>query len=250
MRTEGDIAMEEKRKLKLNKLTLQVIAMTAMLIDHIGSILLPGVLALRVIGRLAFPIFAFFVAEGCEKTKNLPRYIRRMALFAVLSEVPFDFAHGSWWNPHSQNVLWTFLIAMLCIYAIKKFRSLCQRQADVILISAIIALAGFFSAMFLQTDYAGFGVWAVLIFWVCRDRSWRYSGELLGQGIVCYNTTAIHFLKTGEIMIPLQGFALFALPLIWLYDGEQGPHNRTIQYACYAFYPVHLILLGTAARLI
>ncbi len=240
--------MEEKRKIGLNKLTLQIIAMTTMLIDHIGSYLLPEVLFLRIIGRLAFPIFAFFVAEGCEKTRDLPRYIRRMAIFAVVSEVPFDFAHGSWWRPGSQNVLWTFLIAMVCICAIRKIRSVCQKRAIVIAAAAAIAAAGFFLGILLHSDYEGYGVWTVLVFWFCRERSWRRSGEFIGQSAIHFNTSAIHLLKTGELLIPVQGFAIFALPLLWLYRGEQGPHNKVIQYACYAFYPTHLLILSLLAR--
>ena len=239
--------MPKKAKITLNKLTLQIIAMVTMLIDHIGMILLTDRLFLRVIGRLAFPIFAFFVAEGCEKTRDLPRYIRRMALFAVLTEIPFDFAHGALWLPEKQNVLWTFLIAMLCIYVLKKIRSRQGATVGVVL-SLLTVAAGFALGELLQAEYGGFGVLSVLVFWGCRDQTWRHSGELFGQGAIYFRTTAIHLLKTGEAVMPIQGLAVFALPLLWLYDGEQGPHSKGIQYACYAFYPVHLLILGLLAH--
>ena len=67
---------------------LKGIAAALMLTDHVGAILLPEVLALRCVGRLAFPIFAFFIAEGYAHTRNFGRYIRRLAILAVLSELP------------------------------------------------------------------------------------------------------------------------------------------------------------------
>ena len=238
--------VQEKQEIRLNKLTLQIIAMVTMLIDHMGIVFFPELPLLRIIGRLAFPIFAFFIAEGCERTHHFPRYICRMALFAVLSEVPYDLVHGGWWVPEEQNVLWTFLLAMLCIYVWKKLSA--RRETAVgIALSVLSAVAAFVLGEILHTDYGGFGVLVVLLFWICRDQPWRHSGELLGQGLIYFRLTAIELVETGDLVMPLQGFAVFAMPFLWLYDGTQGPHNKVIQYVCYAFYPVHLAVIGILA---
>ena len=235
--------VQEKQKITLNKLTLQIIAMATMLIDHIGAFLLGNLFVMRLIGRLAFPIFAFFIAEGCEKTRHFLRYIGRVALFAVLSEIPFDLAHGTWWDTDNQNVLWTFLLAMLCIYVWKKL-DVRRETVGGIFLSVLSAVAAFALGELLHTDYGGYGVLIVLLFWVCRGQPWRRCGEFLGQAAVYWRASVIGLLKTGELIIPLQGFALLAAPLLWLYNGEQGKHTKAIQYICYAFYPVHLTVIG------
>ena len=99
--------------------TLRCVAAGTMFIDHIGVALFPGVLWLRCVGRLAFPIFAFFLAEGFRLTHSRKRYLQRLVLFALLAELPFDRMTGKQWVDWSgQNVLWTLalgLCAMACV---------------------------------------------------------------------------------------------------------------------------------------
>ena len=109
--------------------TLKLIAAALMLTDHVGSILLPEVLALRCIGRLAFPLFAFFIAEGYARTRNFWKYLLRMAVFAVIAEVPFDLTGGSVWDPDRQNVLLTFCIALLALRGLDRAAAMGRRRA-------------------------------------------------------------------------------------------------------------------------
>ena len=93
--------------------TLRCVAAGTMFIDHIGVALFPGVLWLRCVGRLAFPIFAFFLAEGFRLTHSRKRYLQRLVLFALLAELPFDRMTGKQWVDWSgQNVLWTLALGM------------------------------------------------------------------------------------------------------------------------------------------
>ena len=225
----------EKRK-GLNKLTLQIIAMATMLIDHIGVALVPVPL-LRYIGRLAFPIFAYFIAEGFARTGSFKKYLLRMALFAVISEIPFNLVAGGtlFYFPH-QNVMFTFCIALLCLLWLDKLR---QRHEGTLLWAVdvvLVCLVGYAAGYLLHVDYGGRGILLVIGFSLCRELSgyYRYGGELL-----CMALFAI-----------VKPQALLSLPLIWLYDGEQGPHNKVIQYACYAFYPAHLLIIGLIAQMI
>ena len=101
--------MTEKRA-GLSAMTLKYIAMATMLVDHMGYVLFPWILWLRCVGRIAFPIFAFQIAEGCIRTHDRRRYALRLLLFAVLTEVPFDLAfNGQVLYLGYQNVLWTLL---------------------------------------------------------------------------------------------------------------------------------------------
>lgn len=102
---------------------LHIIAMTCMLSDHMWATLFPYVDILTCIGRVAFPIFAFMIVEGFYHTSNFRRYLCRMLIFAVISEVPFDLVSGgTMLYLFHQNVLWTFLIGLLLIALIDKVR--------------------------------------------------------------------------------------------------------------------------------
>lgn len=225
----------EKKK-RLNKLTLQIFAMAVMTVDHVGAALLPEVLILRCIGRLAFPIFAWFIAEGYAHTHSFKSYFLRMAIFALLSEIPFDFMNlGRIWVGYMQNVLWTFCIALLCLRWLDKLR---QRHGRTLLWAADMALVsamGFAAGELLCTDYGGWGVLLVIGFFLCRERKNRPLAELVCMAAFCLCFGGIEF------------FALLSLPLLWLYNGKPGRQSRAVQYVCYAFYPAHLLLLGLIA---
>ena len=102
--------------------TLKLIAAALMLIDHVGAILLPETVILRCIGRLAFPIFAFFIAEGYAHTRSFGRYLLRMAIWAAVSEIPFNLEFGHFFVPGRQNVLWTFCLALLTLRGLDRLR--------------------------------------------------------------------------------------------------------------------------------
>ena len=105
-----------------------------------------------------------------------------------------------------------------------------------------------------MVDYFGYGIWMVLLFYLFRGRSWWC---LLGQlvGLYWINAVLIGGLSVPvqifghEIFIVQQSMACLALVPIWLYKGKQGSHNKIIQTAFYAFYPVHMLILSLAALL-
>ena len=102
---------------------LHIIAMTFMLMDHLWATLLPAQDWLTCVGRLAFPIFAFMAVEGYFHTHSFKKYILRLLLFAVLSEIPFDLMYGgTWFYPFHQNVIWTLLIGLAGIHLMEKAR--------------------------------------------------------------------------------------------------------------------------------
>ena len=119
---------------------LHIIAMTLMLMDHLWATLLPAKEWLTCAGRVAFPIFAFMAVEGYFHTRNFKKYMLRMLLFAVLSEVPFDLMYGgTWFYPVHQNVLWTFLFGLLGIHLMEQVRKKGKIWAD-LLVSVIVVV--------------------------------------------------------------------------------------------------------------
>ena len=185
-----------KTKGCLDSLTLKLLAMALMLCDHLWATVLPGVMWLTAVGRIAFPIFAFQVAEGFQRTHDRKKYLLRMLVFALISEIPFNYLYySSPVFPFHQNVMFTFFIALLLMLGLEKVRS------------------------------KGTG----LAFLNCK---------LLG------GMTIPLTLGSWTLEFPEQGLALLALIPIWLYNGRQGAHNKAIQYACYAFYPAHMLILA------
>ncbi len=232
---------------------LKWIAVLTMLIDHIGASSLLYLLhgtkegslyriydILRDIGRIAFPIYIFLLIEGIEHTRSKAKYLLRLGIFALLSEVPFDLAFFRkpfhWEN---QNVFFTLLIGMLVICAIKSFekeldtlrkgagKNMSPRTFGIyrfILYTMLIVL-GCCVAALLCTDYSFVGVLAICVAYLFR------RNPLEAAALCCL---------TLLLSSPREFFALGSLIPISLYNGKRG---RQPKYFFYAFYPVHLFLL-------
>lgn len=235
-----------KNRLDLSAFDLKLLAMAAMLADHIGYLFFPQALWMRCVGRLAFPIFAFQVVEGWYRTHDRRRYFLRLALCGLLSEIPFDLAIGGQLiDPGYQNVLWTFCIVAAALWAMEALRRL---QIPLPLAALCAGAAGYLLGEALQSDYFGPGVLTVLVFALCRGRSGGRIGELAAMVIVNGRLLPSASMIVWGMELPVQLLAAAALPLIWLYRGRQGPHSPVLQGIWYAFYPAHLLLLWWLAR--
>ena len=236
------------KRFDLSSAALHIIAMTLMLMDHLWATLLPAQDWLTCLGRIAFPIFAFMAVEGYFHTRNFKKYALRMLLFAVISEIPFDLMYGgTWFYPVHQNVIWTLLLGLLGIRLMEAVRKK-QKLWLYIVVCVLIVAAGLAVGTLGMVDYYGAGILTVFVFYFFRGRKWWC---ILGQLAALYY---INVQILGGLMYPItlfgmdfeicqQGLALFALLPIWLYRGRQGYHSKPFQYVCYAFYPVHMLIL-------
>lgn len=218
---------------------LKGIAAALMLTDHVGAILLPEVPVLRCVGRLAFPIFAFFIAEGYAHTRNFGRYFRRLAILAVVSEIPFNLENGAVFDLTRQNVLFTFCLALLTLRGLEALGR--ERGFGHWAGCGLVLAAGFAAGELLRTDYGGWGVVTVALLQLCRDGKYAKLWLLLAMA-------AVNGLGMGSLTMPVFGgempiqiFAVAALPVIWLYNGQAGP--KGLRRAFYVFYPAHLLVL-------
>ena len=236
-----------KRWPELTSFGLHLLAMGLMLCDHICLALMPDRLWMTCVGRLAFPIFAFLVTEGFVRTRSRARYARRLLIFALISEVPFDLlAAGRPVYPLRQNVLWTFLIALGCMQLLEWAKA-DPRPAARLVVSAGAVLGGFLAGTAFMVDYFGPGVWTVLVFYFFRGDGWRQRlGQLLCLLPLNGCLRAGQTVLLGGLALPIQAFAVLALPFIWLYRGRQGPHGRAVRWLFYGFYPAHLLVLAAA----
>lgn len=201
--------------------TLKLIAILLMLIDHIGVVLFPDCILLRIIGRSAFPIFCFLLVEGFLHTRNKWHYAIRLALFAILSQIPFSLVvHNTPFCFSYLNVFFTLLIGFLVLIGIEKVDG--QN-----LPSILIFILGCIISVVLNTDYSAIGIATILIFF-----TYAKSQKFL--------TLTLLLLFINSLGGNIQLFAILSLIPIALYNHQRG---LKLKYVFYIFYPLHLLIL-------
>lgn len=240
----------KKTRCGLDSTALRLLAILFMVLDHLWATVVPGNLWLTCVGRLAFPIFAFQLCEGYRHTSDYRRYRRRLLVFALLSEIPFNlFYAGSVIFPFHQNVLFTLLLGLLAI-----------RQADMLRreegikkksLRCLALLLIFAGGAVLFPDYGLMGVMTVLCFFVFRDHRLFQLAAMAVLNIFAFKGQTIP-VSLGALAFdfPIQGFALLALPLIWLYNGEKGRGGKGLRLFWYIFYPLHMLALYFIQRIV
>ena len=230
----------------LNSNTLRLVAVLLMVSDHIWATAMSFGNWMTYIGRMAFPIFAFQIAEGFVHTKNYKKYALRLLAFAVISEIPFNLFYSSrWFNPYHQNVMFTLLLGLLAIKVIDNLKKDISPKniGKSLLWLALIAVGGTLGFV----DYGFLGVLTVVMFYLCRGYRFTPILQLIGTiliNIVFFEGQVFIFDVFGKtVEIPSQGFAVFSLIPIWLYNGKKGKSSKVLQYGFYAFYPVHMLIL-------
>lgn len=238
--------------------TLKIIAITAMLLDHIGAAVFSRILVnngfyglnlddvnasvsfiqdnaviftlnmiFRLIGRIGFPIFCFLLIEGFTYTKNVWKYAFRLLLFCFISEVPFDLAFNSEILEFTyQNVFFTLFIGLctlICIRFIEEKITINKYIKYLLMVPVVILFM--MLANLLKTDYSGMGVLTIVVMYLLR------KNKVLEMAGGCIVLTVMSF---SELT------AFLTLIPVWKYNGERG---LRLKYVFYAFYPVHLLVL-------
>ena len=224
--------------LRLSGSALKILAVISMMADHCAYFLLEHDSALyeplRCFGRIAFPVFAFLVAEGFANSRNRMRYFLMLVCFGIVSELPWYLLNGA---DGTHNVMFTLALG---VAALTMFDRLCEHGPIAFLSVALTAAA----AWWLKTDYDWRGVLMIVLFYILRYRTIRpwlerqhicFPSQALLQ-IICTIPLMAHYGLTGAIL---------AGAVIFLYDGTRGfIRGRTAKYAFYAIYPVHLLLIA------
>lgn len=239
--------MERYRCLSGN--VLKWIGILTMFIDHFGAVLIMKITMLtfntdwvniywicRYIGRIAFPLFCFTLVEGFTHTHNKGKYIGRMCLFALISDIPFDLAfRNKWFTMDTMNVMATFALGLVLLWAIQRLIEPVKGKGinRVSVLRALLAIGAIGAAMvlseFLNMDYGAVGILSIVLFYLYRER--RIVAAVLGCGALLLN---------GSI----ESWCLLAIIPILLYNGTRG---RQSKYFFYIFYPAHLLLFGLLA---
>lgn len=217
------------RKFGLSQEGLKSIACVTMLIDHISAVFAPWV-GLRIVGRVAFPIYCFLLCEGVEHTRDPKRYALRLGIGAVLSEVPYDllFFGGMTWMRSS--VMVTLLLGLFAVLGIRRCEKSWGKMLAVVVAVSLAELLG--------TDYGGMGILLIVLFAIPMPGVAR----LALMAVMCCSSDGIT-MTVLDISVPIQVFALLALLPIGLYSGQKRTSSRVLQWGFYLFYPVHLLAL-------
>ncbi len=219
-------------KIRLSNNQLKIIAMLAMLSDHVGKALLPRLTILQIIGRIAFPIFAYMIAEGCSHTRNRGGYLSRMLGLALLCQAAYSFATGSLYL----NILITFSLSVITIFCtdnarfkktVSSFVLLFFELLVVIFICAV--LPRLLTARDFMVDYGLAGTLLPVAVYLMPNKKSK---------LVC---TALMLIIIGFTADTIQFFSLIAIPLLMLYSGERGRHDMKLLF--YIFYPAHLLVI-------
>ena len=199
---------------------LKVLACLSMLMDHIGCAIYPDQKWMRYVGRFAFPIYAFLLVEGFYHTKDVKKYLLRMGIFALISEIPFNLAlKDGMFDPSSQNVYFTLFLGLLMLFLIK--------WTDALYLKALIIISIMAVAQQIHCDYRYPGIWMILSFAALRDLPLFKNLNFIAVNVRLFASK-----------IQVAG-ALSLIP-IGLYNGKKGP---SFKYFFYAFYPVHLLMI-------
>ena len=207
----------------IDRSVLKWIAVLTMVIDHVGAILFPDQIWMRVIGRVAFPIYAYCLAEGFRYTSDYRRYLGRLALFAILSEIPFDLAfYGVPFSFAHQNVFFTLTLGLILLWVLER----CREQ--LLLCAGAFAVLCFL-AQALHMDYGAGGLLMVFAFYLAQQG----TSPWIGWGIFVFINL---FGYAGGV----QWAAILALLPIGLYSGKAGKGNSDfsigfIRCICYYY---------------
>lgn len=226
--------MDKIRKIQiLDGTMLKIIAMISMVFDHVGDMFFPGLMWPRMIGRIAMPLFSFCIAEGYIHTRDKNKYLIRMGIFALVSEVSFDLAFSGRIELSHQNIMLTFFLAIMALRFFDFIRG--ERNTETgkyqvgrTILGCLAVLAMATVALLVKADYTVFAVIGVFLFYVFKDLCW-WLRSVPGVAFLSLTRTMGYYCTTG-----------CSLLFLLLYYGKKG---KGLKWLFYLFYPGHLLVL-------
>lgn len=219
---------------------LKIIACGAMLLSHLtqsGLLYQMGFTKsadlFMLIGRISMPLFCFMAVQGIILSKNREKYLKRLFIFALLSEIPYDLVFsGSAFFINSQNVFFSLFLGTFMVYLWEKIKASQINNPFKLVFAIIVFLGIYFSAGFFMTDYDSRAIVAIGLLYLAKE-----SRILTGLAILI----GFYFeAKIGGEYLSIPYMVYLSIPLIFLYNGNRGTYNK---WYFYAFYPVHLLII-------
>lgn len=239
--TTNPIPFSVPLSLRLSGSALKIIAVLSMVTDHCAYYFVEHSTAtydmMRCFGRMAFPLFAFLIAEGFANTRNRTRYFLTVLGFAVVSELPWYLLNGI---DGTHNVMFTLLLG---IVSLAVFDRLCENRLLCCLSILLIAFLGEWSG----ADYGWRGILMIALFYMLRRQTIE---PWICRGKVNFQSQAI---RQTIFVLPIMATygiagAILTSGAIFLYDGTRGSIKGAVaKYGFYAIYPAHLLLIAVCS---
>ena len=221
----------------MNGTILKLLAVIFMTVDHIGMVLFPQHIIFRQIGRLAFPVFAYMIAEGCHYTKSMPKYWGLVTAVAIICQVAYLVAMNSLY----QCIFVTFSLSIGLIWLIKIARNKgkwCWIM-PILGVCVVLFVTEILPSILTGTDYAvDYGFWGVMLPVAVYLGKSKLEKLLLAFVVLL-------LLAMGSASVQL--YSLLAVGLLALYNGKRG--RGLGKYFFYIYYPAHLLIIQAIAYL-
>lgn len=228
----------------MNRNHLKLIACLSMLIDHIGYVLFPDIQLFRILGRIAMPLFAFFIGEGCLHTRDRRKYFLRLFVLALICQAVYigeSIITGSG-NGLYLNILFTFSLSIiLCSISIRAEQEKCFKWWFIFAVTAA-AFWGMDLLFEYISDSVGvnlhldYGIEGILLPLFALTN----KGKM--EKLICFAVGLFFFSASHYGLFNLYfAFAMIPLLLLCFYNGEGG--KRNLKYFFYLFYPLHLAVI-------
>jgi len=223
----------------MNSFVLKIIACITMFIDHIGYVIFDDASFFNYIGRIAFPIFAFQISEGFIHTRNLKKYLLRLLIFAILSQIPFMLFLSIFPDDFSLNVIFTLILGLLSVFIYNKTN---------ILLGILSTIFLGISSELLCCDYGFYGVAIVFLFYIFHNNKIALILSFIFTTIINYSSKILEYYSDGldyikyatSYYLPYAICTCLSVIFIALYNKKKGPNTK---YILYLFYPLHLLLI-------
>ncbi len=226
-------------KKPLSQTVLKLLACITMLLDHVAFSFVPArtplYSVLRIIGRMAFPLYCFLLTEGVHHTKSPKKYLLRLVVLAVLSEPLFDLmCYRRLIYFGKQSVMVTLLLGASMCMLMKKLPKYWMKLP--------VVIPFFFLAKLARCDYGAGGILMIAMFMLTRELPMRAVWQVPLFGLLCIYMGG-WTVKLPWRSVPVQWFAVSALVPILLYGGKKGSRNKVLSHAMNLFYPVHMAII-------
>ena len=231
-----------------NQLVLRVIGMICTILAIASHTVAPTLRFLGYLEWIAFPIFAYLLAEGIENSMDKGLYAVRLLVFAAVSEVPYDLMmSGKVMDPRQQSVMFTLLIGYLLLLAVDFIRTRADNLILTILAEVAAVLFGMYLLNGLRCAYPRFAMIFMMIFYIGRRVRYQKIFELAAVLYIAFFRSSQMFATPSingvQYTLSVQVFAVAALIFIWLYNGQRGPNTLPVRYISYGFFPVSMLVL-------
>lgn len=203
-----------------------------MLFDHIGDSILGKFSFFNLIGRIAFPIFAFQSVQSYIHTKNFKKHVLKLLIFACISQIPFMLFLSTFSTTFALNIFFTFVLGLICLFIYDK----CTNK----ILGFIFVIIGSIIGEIIHVDYGAFGILLIFAFYLFKDKKLLMTITTI---ILCFAKYIPNIIEVPSLYLHYLSCAIFtSLSLIFIlfYNKKQGPKAK---YFFYIFYPLHLLIL-------